>query len=149
MSRSCPSEGCCFLWLWQFLINAIFIKLWEMLRAEMRKSCLKVRLTILQHKMQSQSNSVSEHQINISARELMMPGNSKHPECWNTYHKELNYWLLCIFLLSMWLNVVCINTFWVFLFVLLLSFSGGYGFYFRHLHQTTSSSLSSIGRVGL
>lgn len=31
----------------------------------------------------------------------------------------------------------------------LLSFSGGYGFYFRHLHQTISSSLSSIERVGL
>lgn len=113
MNRSCLCAVCSFFQLWQFLINFVCIQLWGVLRAEMRKPCLKMRLTVLHCIMQFQNNGVPRHQINSSACGLMMFFSYFHaiPVVQSAEILTVENWMVTLhFLLIEWLNTVCVNT---------------------------------------
>lgn len=95
MNWSCPNAVwflfLFFFWLWQFLINFVCIQLWEMLRAEMRKPYLKIRLF---YSIKYNSRTMLCLSVKLTIVHVdwwcFFLCSSRYLECWNTYNEELN-----------------------------------------------------------
>lgn len=119
MSRICPSAVFCFRQPWQFLINFFYIRLWKVLREEMRKACMKTRSAFLEHIIQFHNNGVSQCQISSSACRLMILSFYCHaiPHIQSAKILTVKKWMATLYLLLIvWLNMLCVNTFLVMLF---------------------------------
>lgn len=76
VSRSCLSALCWFFWL-AVPEKSVSVLSLRTLKTEMKKTHLKIWLTVLQHKMQFKNNGVSQCQINSNACGLLMLCNSR------------------------------------------------------------------------